>query len=62
MKDSAKNNEIVLTGQYLGVVEYAGTRFMLVVDDETFFDLDRTVNQDDEFEVFGNIHETENKK
>jgi len=51
--------------QYSGVVKYCGSRYMIwqSPDNEYYgndggFDLDWTVNQDDELEVIGNIYES----
>lgn len=47
--------------QYVGIVEWIGCEFMLVVSNETVFNLEWVLNQDPTAKIIGNIHESEVK-
>lgn len=43
--------------QYIGKVQYEGSQFLLVVDEDVIFQLDWVIQQDDEAKVIGNVYE-----
>ena len=47
--------------QYLGVVEWGYGEYMLYVNDKTYFNLYWVLQQDDEAEITGNIHDEATK-